>query len=91
MLQLTGELDAGRMSVKDLEQKVSLLERSSVASKDTLLRGMQERYEKEILTLRNQIESITAKLSAKVCAKATYIACFPTNVEVFVETQAGII
>ncbi|XP_021928465.1 centrosomal protein of 152 kDa-like isoform X2 [Zootermopsis nevadensis] len=64
-LKLTGELDAGRMSVKDLEQKVSLLERSSVASKDTLLRGMQERYEKEILTLRNQIESITAKLSAK--------------------------
>jgi hypothetical protein len=71
MLQLTGELDAEHMSVKDLEQKVSLLERSSVANTDTLLRGMQERHEKEILTFRNQIESITAKLNAKVCAKAT--------------------
>jgi hypothetical protein len=83
MLQLSGELDAERISVKDLEQKVSLLERSNVGNRDTFLRGMQERYEKEILALRNQIESITAKLSVKVCTNATCDACFPTDAEMF--------
>jgi hypothetical protein len=55
------------LSVKDLEEKVSLLERSSVTNRDTLLRGVQEKHEKEILSFRSQLESITAKLSAKVC------------------------
>jgi hypothetical protein len=79
VLQLTGELDAERVSVKDLEQKVYLLEHKSIANTDTLLRGMQERHEKEIITFRNQIESITAKLSAKVYAIATCSACFLIN------------
>jgi len=64
-MKLSGELDAAQISVKDLEQKVSLLERGSVANRHTLLRGVQERHEKEVIDLRNQIESITAKLNAK--------------------------
>jgi hypothetical protein len=67
MLQLSRELDVAHLSVKDLEEKVSLLERSNVTNKDTLLRGVQEKHEKEVLSFRNQLESITAKLSAKVC------------------------
>jgi hypothetical protein len=55
------------LSVKDLEEKVSLLERSSMTNRDTPLRGMQERHEKEILSFKSQMESMTAKLSAKVC------------------------
>jgi len=64
-LKLSGELEAAQISVKALEQKVSLLECSTVANRDTLLRGVQERHEKEMIGLRNQIESITAKLNAK--------------------------
>jgi hypothetical protein len=67
MLQLSGELDVAHLSVKDLEEKVSLLERSNVTNKDTLLRGVQEKHEKEVLSFRNQLESIAAKLTAKVC------------------------
>jgi hypothetical protein len=59
-------LDVAHLSVKDLEEKVSLLERSSVTNRDTLLRGVQEKHKKEILSFRSQLESITAKLSAKV-------------------------
>ena len=70
VFQLSGELDAAQISVKDLEQKVSLLERGSVANRHTLLRGVQERHEKEVIDLRNQIESVTAKLNAKVCCRA---------------------
>lgn len=52
--------------VKDLEEKLSLLERGNITNRDTLLRGVQEKHEKEILSLRSQMESITAKLNAKV-------------------------
>lgn len=79
VFQLSGELDAAHISVKDLEEKVSLLERSNVANRDTLIRGVQERHEKEIIGLRNQIESITAKLNAKVCCRATLCHGFHTN------------
>ena len=71
VFQLSGELDAAHVSVRDLEEKVSLLERSNVANSDTLLRGVQERHEKETIGLRNQIESITAKLNTKVCSRGT--------------------
>jgi hypothetical protein len=71
MLQLSGELDAARISVKDLEQKLSLLEHSNLANTDTLLHGVQERHEKEIINLRSKVESVTAKLTAKVCIKGT--------------------
>jgi hypothetical protein len=71
VFQLSGELDAAQISVKDLEHKVSLLERGNVANRHTLQRGVQERHEKEVIDLRNQIESITAKLNAKVCCRAT--------------------
>jgi hypothetical protein len=67
MLQLSRELDAAHLSVKDLEEKVSLLERSSATNRDILPRGVQEKHEKEVLSFRNQLESINAKLSAKVC------------------------
>jgi len=42
VFQLSGELDAAQISVKDLEKKVSLLENSNVANGDTLLFGEQE-------------------------------------------------
>jgi hypothetical protein len=79
VFQLLGELDAAQISAKDLENKVSLLERSNVANRDTLLRGVQERQEKEIIGLRNQIESITEKLNAKVCCRATLRSDFLVN------------
>jgi hypothetical protein len=41
VFQLSGELDAAQISVKDLEQKVSLLEHSYMANRDTLLCGVQ--------------------------------------------------
>lgn len=79
VFQLSGELDAAQISVDDLEQKVSLLERSNVADRDTVLRGVQERHEKEKIGLRNQIESLTAKLTAKVCFRATLSSGFHIN------------
>jgi len=79
VFQLSGELDAAQISVKDLEQKVSLLERSNVANRDTVLHGVQERHEKEMIGLRNQIESITAKLNAKVCCRAILSSGFYIN------------
>jgi hypothetical protein len=57
MFQLSGERDAAQISVKYLEQKVSLLERSNVANRDTLLRGVQERHEMEMIGLRSQIQN----------------------------------
>jgi hypothetical protein len=72
--------------VKDLEQKVSMLEHSNMANRDTLLRRVQERHEKEMIGLRNQTESITAKLNAKVCCRATLSSGFHIK-----ETPAGII
>ena len=79
VFQLSGELEAAQILVKDLGQKVSLLERSNVANRDTVLRGVQERHEKEMISLRNQIESITAKLNAKVCCRATLSSGFHIN------------
>jgi len=80
VFQLSGELEAAQISVKALEQKVSLLDCSTVANRDTLLRGVQERHEKEMIGLRNQIESITAKLNAKVCCRAALSSGFHINV-----------
>ncbi|XP_023701619.1 centrosomal protein of 152 kDa isoform X3 [Cryptotermes secundus] len=64
-LKLSRELDVAHLLVKDLEEKLSLLERGSVSNRDTLLRGVQEKHDKEILSFKSQMESITAKLSAK--------------------------
>ena len=76
VFQLSGELDAAQISVKDLEKKVSLLENSNVANGDTLLFGEQEWHEEEMVGLRNQIETITAKLNAKYAAGQHYILVF---------------
>ena len=87
VFQLSGELDAAQISVNDLEQKVSLLERSNVANRDTLLRGAQERHEKELISLRNQIESITAKLVAKVCCRTTLCSGVHINAKMLGDTS----
>ena len=79
VFQLSGELVTTQISVKDLEQKVSLLERSNMANRDTLLCGVQERQEMEMIGLRNQVESIPAKLNAKVCCSATLCYGFHIN------------
>jgi hypothetical protein len=79
VFQLSGELDAAQISVKDLEQKVSLLEHSNMANRDPLLGGGQDRHEKEMIGLRNRIESITAKLNGKVCCRAKLISGFHIN------------
>ena len=76
VFQLSGELDTAQISVKDLEKKVSLLECRNMANRDTLLCGVQERHEKKMIGLRNQIESITAKLNAKYAVGQHYILVF---------------
>jgi len=76
VFQLSGELDTAQISVKDLEQKVPLLECSNMANRDTLLCGVQERHEKEMIGLRNHVESITAKLNAKYAAGLHYVLVF---------------
>jgi hypothetical protein len=53
VFQLSGELDGAQILVKDLEQKVCLLEHSNVANRDRLLCGVQEWHEKEMIGLRN--------------------------------------
>ncbi|XP_069678990.1 centrosomal protein of 152 kDa-like isoform X2 [Periplaneta americana] len=65
-MKIANELDAVTTSAKDLEQKVCFLERNKFSNADTLLRGLQERHDKEIQNMRNQMESVQAQLRAKV-------------------------
>jgi hypothetical protein len=70
MFQLS-EMEAAQISVKDLEQKVPLLEHSNMANRDQLLRELQKRHEKEMIGLSNQLDSFKAKLNSKVCCRET--------------------
>jgi hypothetical protein len=79
VFQLSGELDGAQTLAKDIEQKACLLKCSNTANRDTLLCGVQERHEKEMISLRNHMESITAKLNAKVCSRATLGVGFHIN------------
>lgn len=70
-LQMTKELNIARDSVIDLQQKISVLERThalraSDKTHEKFLKQAQEKHAVEMKNMQTQIDVLTDKLNAKV-------------------------